>query len=83
MTRAERPEVVEGESLVQERPLAVKSPTSDDLLGWVGLRKLADAVDSPLELDRWKSVPYFANYMDGYKLGQDVTERLETGCGEH
>lgn len=77
MTRAERPEVVEGESLVQERPLAVKSPTSDDLLGWVGLRKLADAVDSPLELDRWKSVPYFANYMDGYKLGQDVTERLE------
>ena len=79
MTRAERPEVVRGESLVQDRPLPVRSPTAADLQGWVGLRRLADAVGSPLELDRWKSVPYFASYMDGYKLGADVQDRLHSG----
>lgn len=83
MSRAERPAVVDGESLVQEKRLAVASPTSEDFLGWLGLRKLADSVGTPVELDRWKSVPYFASFMSGYQLGSRVRERLETeGDGE-
>ncbi len=28
-------------------------------------------------LDYWKSAPYFANFMDGYKIGDDLRDRLD------
>jgi hypothetical protein len=43
-------------------------PTAEDLLGFVAMKDIAKQVGSGLSIDYWKSVPYFANFMDGYQL---------------
>lgn len=47
-----------------------------DIAGYVALHRLAEAVDSPLTVEYWKSAPYFANFLEGYKVGARLKEAL-------
>lgn len=77
MSRTERPRVGEHGMLLEEDvPLGVEG---GDLAGWVGLKRLADAIHAPMTLDYWKSAPYFANFLDGYKFGDRLKESLSQG----
>lgn len=74
MTRSERPPIAERDDLVTVRRLPTKSPTTADLREWASLRALGRTVDAPIDLEYWKSIPYFASFMDGY----EPTERIKT-----
>lgn len=76
MTRSERPPIGEREDLVTVRRLATTTPTATDLREWASLRELGRAVDSPIDLEYWKSIPYFASFMDGYKSADRVKAAL-------
>ena len=77
MTRSERPPIGERDDLVAVHHLPTTSPTADDLREWAALRALGHAVDSPVDLEYWKSIPYFASFMDGYKTADKVKTALE------
>lgn len=81
MTRSERPPISEREDLVTVRRLATASPTPEDLREWAGLRALGRAVDSPIDLEYWKSIPYFASFMDGYKSADRIRTALDGPSG--
>jgi len=57
----------------------IKSETASalDLAGYVALHRLAEAVDAPLSVEYWKSAPYFANFLDGYRVGEKVKQALQ------
>lgn len=76
MTRSERPPIGEREDLVAVREFAPGAPTSEDLREWVSLRALGQAVEAPIDLEYWKSIPYFASFMDGYKPAERVKSVL-------
>jgi hypothetical protein len=78
MCRTERPRVGE-HGLLDEECQAV-SPMSRDLVAWVGLHDLASALGASITLDYWKSAPYFANFLDGYKVGERLKERFASGA---
>lgn len=48
----------------------------EDLAGYVALHRLAEAIRAPLTVEYWKAAPYFANFLDGYKVGQKMKEAL-------
>jgi hypothetical protein len=50
--------------------------TAQDLAGYVALHKLAEAVEAPLTVEYWKSAPYFANFLDGYRVGDRIKDAL-------
>ena len=77
MTRSERPPIGEREDLVSVRRLATASPTATDLREWATLRELGRKVQSPIDLEYWKAIPYFASFMDGYKSADRVKAGLE------
>ncbi len=78
MSRSERPNVAGG---FTPRMLSSGSPTADDVLDFVALREFGDEVGAPIDLEYWKSIPYFANFMDGYKPGDRARERFGTPEG--
>ena len=59
------------------RRLATASPVAADLREWASLRALGRKVDSPIDLEYWKSIPYFASFMDGYKSAERVKTALD------
>ncbi|WP_371030027.1 helicase-related protein [Pseudoclavibacter sp. JSM 162008] len=73
MTRSERPALGEREDLVQVRHLGSQDPTAADVLDWVTLQRLGGALQAPIDLEYWKSIPYFSNFMDGYKPAARLT----------
>lgn len=79
MSRSERPPIAEREDMVEVRHLEVAPPSVEDIQDWAALRTLGSAVDSPVSLEYWKSIPYFANFMDGYRTADRVRARLEAG----
>ena len=78
MCRTERPRV-SAEGGLDEEDHPVGPVPGGDLAGWAGLHGLAASIDAPVTLDYWKSAPYFANFLDGYKLGERLRERLTDG----
>ncbi len=50
---------------------------ADDFLGFVALRRVADAVDAPLTVEYWKSAPYFLNFLAGYRVGEHVRDAMK------
>ena len=74
MTRSERPSVLEGTDQLEVRRLTVPVPPSRDLSDWVLLSDLSTKVGSQLNLEYWKSVPYFVNYMDEYHIGKKLSD---------
>ncbi|ALI28813.1 Helicase, C-terminal [Mycolicibacterium fortuitum] len=78
MSRSERPRLEEGRDLLVRRVVS-HVPTPDDLRGYAALQAFAREVDSPVSLDYWKSIPYFASFMDGYRPGELARLQLESG----
>lgn len=79
MSRSERPPVAEREDLVAVRHLPTASPSTDDIRGWAALRRLGKAAGSPVDIEYWKSIPFFANFMDGYQLARRADAALTNG----
>ncbi|MGE0305019.1 MAG: helicase C-terminal domain-containing protein [Acidimicrobiia bacterium] len=79
MCRTERPRV--GETGMLDEAYSPISVEPEDLTGWVGLRHLADVIGAPMTLEYWKSAPYFANFLDGYKFGDELKKQLKTQHG--
>ena len=79
MSRSERPPVAEHEDLVAVRWLPTAAPSADDIRGWAALRKLGEAASVPVDIEYWKSIPYFANFMDGYQLARRVDAAVASG----
>ncbi|MBK6968140.1 MAG: DEAD/DEAH box helicase [Candidatus Microthrix sp.] len=47
-----------------------------DVVGYVGLERLAKAAGAPRLLEFWKSVPSFLNFCDGYKFDDHLSAAL-------
>lgn len=78
MTRTERPRSIAATMSLE----AIKPATrisDDDMLGYVAMRRLASAVDGLATVEYWKSAPYFVNFMDGYKIADQVRAALRAG----
>ncbi len=78
MSRSERPRLEEGRDLLVRR-VESRVPAPEDLQGYAALQAFAREVDSPVSLDYWKSIPYFASFMDGYRPGERARMQFETG----
>lgn len=78
MTRSERPPLEQGRDL-HVRRVTSDVPSPEDLREYATLQSFARAVDSPVSLDYWKSIPYFASFMDGYRPGDRARGQLESG----
>lgn len=76
MVRTERPRSV-GAAMSAEVVQPVSGVSEDSLLGYVALKRIAAAVGAPMSIEYWKSSPFFANFMDGYKVGQKVREAVK------
>jgi hypothetical protein len=76
MTRTERPKSL-GTTMATEIVTPADQLHEEDLLGYVALRALARKVDGAVSIDYWKSAPYFANFMDGYKIADKVRSALK------
>lgn len=79
MSRSERPPVAEREDLVAVHHLPTAAPSADDIRGWAALRRLGEAAGAPVDIEYWKSIPYFANFMDGYQLARRADAALADG----
>jgi hypothetical protein len=78
MSRSERPRMQEGRDLLVRRIIS-DMPTPDDLRDYAALQGFARVIDSPVSLDYWKSIPYFASFMEGYRPGERARLQLESG----
>lgn len=81
MTRTERPQLGKN-GMFAERSLEATPVESADLVGFAALRRVAAAVSSAAPLEYWKSIPHFANFMDGYMLGNAVRRSLRSADSE-
>ncbi|MFV8316251.1 helicase-related protein [Mycobacterium sp. 23] len=79
MSRSERPPLEEGRDL-HVRRIVSSVPTPDDLREYASLQSFAREIDSPVSLDYWKSIPYFASFMEGYRPGERARIQFETGA---
>jgi hypothetical protein len=77
MCRTERPRLGD-DGMLREVISAAEPVPVDDIVDYVALRRLADAVHAPIAVDYWKSTPYFVNFGDGYRLG----DRLRTALAD-
>jgi hypothetical protein len=78
MTRSERPPLEQGRDLLVRR-VTSDVPTPADLRDYATLQTFAREIDSPVPLDYWKSIPYFASFMEGYRPGERARIQLESG----
>jgi hypothetical protein len=75
MCRTERPRLGD-DGMLQELLVNAAPVEVDDVVAYAALRRLADEVDAPFLVDYWKSTPYFANFGDGYRLGDRLRDEL-------
>lgn len=76
MSRTERPTTSD---MVAERGITTASPLASDLTSYAGLQALADALDIPLPMELWKSIPQFGNFMDSYQIARALDRHLAAG----
>lgn len=69
MCRTERPVSGLADMLVSKIDQPAP-PTTEDLLGFVAMKEIADEVGASVSIEYWKSAPYFLNFMDGYQLSE-------------
>jgi hypothetical protein len=74
MCRTERPTV---DGAHREITTSASVVTPEDLTDFVGLRDLARAVDGHVQVEYWKSAPYFVNFLEGYQVGERLKDRLK------
>ncbi|WP_041302906.1 helicase-related protein [Mycolicibacterium rhodesiae] len=78
MSRSERPRLQEGRDLHVRRVVS-DVPTADDLRDYASLQRFARTLEAPVSLDYWKSIPYFASFMEGYRPGERARQEFESG----
>ncbi len=78
MSRQERPDNAKLHMVADALTTPV-SPQAADLVEYVRLAELARQVGGRTSVEYWKSVPYFANFMDGYQLGDKTKAALKAG----
>ena len=76
MSRTERPPVGE-DGMLSQSDAEASQIEPRDLAAFVALRRLADMLEAPLTVEYWKSSPYFGNFLDGYKIGEQLKEALK------
>ena len=76
MCRTERPDL-DGHGMLVQHLGEADTISGDDLMGYVELRRVADAVDGALSIEYWKSAPYFLNFVDGYQVGARLRSALQ------
>lgn len=77
MSRSERPPLARNQDMVVDRPLDGGVPTAAEISDWSALHQLGSHLGARVDLEQWKSIPYFASFMDTYKSGSSVREALE------
>ncbi len=50
---------------------------AEDFTGFVAMRRVANAVEGPLNVEYWKSSPYFLNFLSGYRVGEHVRAHMK------
>ena len=81
MSRSERPPLARNQDMVVDRPLDGGVPTAAEIADWSALHRLGGHLGARVDLEQWKSIPYFASFMDTYKSGSRVREALENDDG--
>jgi hypothetical protein len=76
MCRTERPLVAGAHREINDPASEV---TARDFMDFVGLRDLARAVGGSVQVEYWKSAPYFANFLEGYQVGERLKAQLKSG----
>jgi len=77
MSRSERPRLSNSDDLVRVVRPDVPVPSTAELLDAVQLYELAELLKSPLSLEYWKSIPYFVNFMENYRIGTRLADARE------
>ncbi len=77
LCRTERPRV---DGAHREISTPAEAVTAADLADFVGQRQLARAVGGSVQVEYWKSAPYFANFLDGYQVGERLKAQLKSGA---
>lgn len=77
MSRSERPQLAENQDLLRIRDLDGGVPTPGDLTDWAALQNLGHELGTPIDLEYWKSIPYFASFMEGYRPAEKARELLK------
>ena len=75
MCRTERPQA-DGTGMLAEYLDTAGPLDGGDLVGYVALRRLAEAVKGQVSAEYWKSAPYFVNFCDGYQLAERLRRDL-------
>lgn len=76
MCRTERPAVPGAH---REITAPADKLTAQDLADFVGLRELARSLESSMQVEYWKSAPYFVNFLEGYQVGDRLKAALKKG----
>lgn len=76
MSRSERPRVGDTD-FVRPHALPVEAPTDADIGDWMALRALGERLGSRIDLEHWKSIPYFGMFMETYKAGTRTRALLD------
>jgi len=83
MVRTERLAVhTDRSGMLAERASPTTSLKAEDVLGYVAFDRFARTLGASSDVEYWKSIPCFPNFMDGYQLGrqfekaQDDPQRL-------
>jgi len=76
MCRSERP-VEQLGSQVTERVRPAEPIRADELVGYAALRALSRTAGGAMQIEYWKSTPYFANFMEGYQLRERVWQAIK------
>ena len=63
--------------MIHEALVETDAVEAVDLAGYVALHRLAEALEAPLTVEYWKAAPYFANFLDGYKVGARLKEAIK------
>lgn len=74
MSRSERPRLSSDEDLVAVVRPDVPVPSTAELRDAVQLRELATLLHSPISIEYWKSIPYFVNFMENYRIGTQLRD---------
>ena len=76
MSRTERPQLGD-DGMLRERVITSSAPTPADLIGFAGLKRLAEELGAPISIEYWKSIPYFGNFMESYQASRALDRRLD------
>lgn len=76
LSRSERPPLARNQDMVVDRPLDGGVPTAAEISDWAALHRLGTHLGARVDLEQWKSIPYFASFMDTYKSGSSVRDAL-------